>query len=301
MKRLLLCFILFASSCALLRAQAYDVDFNVQEDNTIEITYSLSHMSNVTITASVDGGMPRQILNISGDYGSNVDKGRKRAVWDVLRDYPAGLKTNDLRIIVNAISVSTPEEARIAQKKERSSRWWKNDGSVNVMAVGAYNFYAAKMMYGARLDFGKDSGLYVKFVSTFNKPLEGCGEYVEEKFGGKEYVDYFNGYSITGGVNFGKRNNGIGYQLGLGVGYGKRNFYDSHEWVINSSRSGGALDLEAHFNLSITRLVFDLGITLPLRDNSDSDFFSSWDFEEKSDALFGRTTPELTFGIGLRF
>ena len=76
------------STSANLAAQTEDVSAveAVQVGSRIEIRYTLTRTTDVTLYLSEDGGVKWTPLTscLSGDFGANVAAGRRTAVWDVL-------------------------------------------------------------------------------------------------------------------------------------------------------------------------------------------------------------------------
>lgn len=76
-----------------LRAQTVrNVDFT-QEGNNIAITYDLDGRATIAVSVSQDGGSTYgpALQRVTGDVGRGVEPGRKRIVWDVLAEMPAGI------------------------------------------------------------------------------------------------------------------------------------------------------------------------------------------------------------------
>lgn len=69
-----------------------NVDFQA-EGNTVVITYDLDAQANIAVCLSLDGSWEfgPALKCVSGDVGRNVAPGRKRVVWDVLSEMPAGV------------------------------------------------------------------------------------------------------------------------------------------------------------------------------------------------------------------
>lgn len=58
-----------------------------QDGNKIVITYTLEEKSNISVRVSTDGGKTFTAINaITGDVGNNITKGKKRIVWNVLKE-----------------------------------------------------------------------------------------------------------------------------------------------------------------------------------------------------------------------
>lgn len=99
-----------------LRAQTVrNVDFQ-QEGNRVAITYDLDGQATIAVYMSQDGGSTYgpALQRVTGDVGRGVDPGRKRIVWDVLAEMPAGISGDiafrvkilpeDFTIRVNGVS-----------------------------------------------------------------------------------------------------------------------------------------------------------------------------------------------------
>lgn len=99
-----------------LRAQRVtNVDF-AQEGNKVVVTYELDCQSTISVSVSQDGGRSYgpALQCVTGDVGRGVEPSRKRIVWDVLREIPAGISgdiafkvnvlTNDFTIRVNGVA-----------------------------------------------------------------------------------------------------------------------------------------------------------------------------------------------------
>ncbi len=82
------CMAVLLSTSANLAAQTEDVSAveAVQVGSRIEIRYTLTRATDVTLYLSEDGGVKWIPLMscLSGDFGANVAPGRRTAVWDVL-------------------------------------------------------------------------------------------------------------------------------------------------------------------------------------------------------------------------
>jgi uncharacterized protein (TIGR02145 family) len=82
------CMAVLLSTSSNLAAQTEDVSAveAVQVGSRIEIRYTLTRTTDVTLYLSEDGGVKWAPLTscLSGDFGANVAAGRRTAVWDVL-------------------------------------------------------------------------------------------------------------------------------------------------------------------------------------------------------------------------
>jgi uncharacterized protein (TIGR02145 family) len=82
------CMAVLMSTSANLAAQTEDVSAveAVQVGSRIEIRYTLTRATDVTLYLSEDGGVKWAPLTscLNGDFGANVAAGRRTAVWDVL-------------------------------------------------------------------------------------------------------------------------------------------------------------------------------------------------------------------------
>lgn len=108
--------LLFLLAGSDLRAQTVrNVDFQ-QEGNNVIVTYDLDGRATIAVSVSQDGGSTYgpALQRVTGDVGRGVEPGRKRIVWDVLAEMPAGIsgdiafkvKTipDDFTIRVNGVS-----------------------------------------------------------------------------------------------------------------------------------------------------------------------------------------------------
>jgi uncharacterized protein (TIGR02145 family) len=82
------CIAVLLSTSTNLAAQTEDVSAveAVQVGSRIEIRYTLTRTTDVTLYLSEDGGVKWTLFTscLSGDFGANVAAGRRTAVWDVL-------------------------------------------------------------------------------------------------------------------------------------------------------------------------------------------------------------------------
>lgn len=221
-----------------LRAQTVrNVDF-VQDGNTIAITYDLDGRSAIAVYCSQDGGSTYgpALQRVSGDVGRGVEPGRKRIVWDVLAEIPAGISgdcafrvkilPDDFTIWVNGVAFemvyveggtfamgATSEQGSEAENGEKPAR----RVTVSDFYIGKYEVTQAqwKAVMGNNPSYFKGDDLPVENVSwndiqeflrklnaqatgrRFRLPTEAEWEYAAR--GG----DKSRGYKYSGGNNIG--------------------------------------------------------------------------------------------------
>jgi formylglycine-generating enzyme required for sulfatase activity len=90
----LLLFLLLAVTTAFAADRVQDVKV-LQQGNRMVLEYTLIGDKPATVNFSVTVNGQKQTadkLHLEGDYGKNIAPGRRRLVWNVLQDFPRGLR-----------------------------------------------------------------------------------------------------------------------------------------------------------------------------------------------------------------
>lgn len=187
-----------------------------QSGNLIIVDYELTKGADIELQLYIDGVYSYLTKNLSGDVGKNITPGKKRIVWDVLKDYDVFNYDNVQFKVYSYGKTHVP---------------WKNF----IMVNGGFTTlpdYSFGITY-ARV---KKNGFYLSAMSNFNFRFNADYYAIKNTSVNGVYPMY------TGQKEYTKITASVGYigRLGapiylyLGAGYGYRGlFYETseQEWV----------------------------------------------------------------------
>lgn len=222
-----------------------------QSGNLIIVEYELTRGANIDFQVYIDGNYSFYKKSVSGDVGENITPGKKRIVWDVLKDYDE-FKYDNVQFKVYSYGKTYVP--------------WSNFIMVNggFTSLPDYSF-------GLTYALVKRSGFYISVMSNFHFKFK--ADYVGNSDASVGYNHYYPLY--TGEKEYTKLTATVGYigRLGapiylyFGGGYGYRGlFYETEnkEWVaIKNNHSiyhGAALELGLMGN--IKGFALSLGFSL---------------------------------------
>jgi hypothetical protein len=189
-----------------------------QSGNLIIVDYELTQGANIELQVYINGQYTYSSKSPSGDVGYNIKAGKKRIVWDVLKDYDE-FKYDNVQFKVYSYGKTYVP--------------WSNFIMVNGGFTSLPDY-----SYGLTYALVKRSGFYISALSNFHFKFR--ADYVGNSDASVGYNHYYPLY--TGEKEYTKLTATIGYigRLGapiylyFGGGYGYRGlFYETEnkEWV----------------------------------------------------------------------